>query len=264
MSLDNINDTSLKKISLITALLLAVIGSITFYTRYAYAETGHGYLFIAHLAVCVFTLIAIRMRSVPLAGLLILIFIGVQLYSIQKFSWRENYIKMAETGNPFPLEILIDEYPSFEEYTFTFLGAPDWVRFNEECVQPALARQQTLPRCASPDMIQRYYNIDIIPVISAYFQKMRATAKRIQKGELKKGSDYRACIADKTCAVVPMLPKGVNAQQIDSSSRDYIGVRQAFWSLINSETTSEQTCALTPICRALVHMKVVDGTKIPF
>ncbi|MBU6235731.1 MAG: hypothetical protein KGQ41_07795, partial [Alphaproteobacteria bacterium] len=197
---------------------------------------------------------------IPMALLLA----GVMTYSTNKFNWRQSYIELANMGQPFFLEELIDRYPTYEEYTFAFLKAPDWVRFNDECVQPALLNQVVPPRCASMDLIQRYYNIDMTMTMSAYYAKMKRTAKKVEEGKLKKRSEYAQCISNKECATIPLLPKGVDAEKVDPTSKDYIGVRQAFWSLITDKKMSQEVCSLTPICRALVNMKAIDPAKMPF
>lgn len=264
MPLENIDEKKLKMMAVVTALGAAAIGSMTFYLRYPYIESGHGYIYAAYLGACIGLAVTLRMRNLALFVLALLAAIGFQIYAVKKFDWRQTYISMAEAGQPFALEEYIDTYPTFEEHLFTFLNMPDWVRFNQQCVQPALAQQPTAARCGSVDLIQRYYNIDIIASMTAHFEKMRFTARRIQSGDMKKSYEYAQCIANKQCASVPMLPKGVDANRIAGDSEEYIGIRKAFWSLVNDSKVTEEVCALTPVCRALVNLKVIDPQHMPF
>jgi len=259
-----ISEKNLTYLALAGFFVAVLAGAGTFYVRYPYTEDGQAYLMIAYLLFILVLFFAIKLWKLPLIGVAVVFSISILGYANKKFDWRENYIQMAKLGQPFFLEEMIDRYPTYEEYTFDFLGAPDWVRFNEECVQPALLNQVVLGRCASFELIQRFYRIDMQAAMITHLNKMRETAKRIQEGQMKKRSEYIACLASKECAAIPLLPKGIDATRIDPTSRDYIGIRQAFWSLINERKMSQETCALTPICRALVNMKVVEPAKLPF
>lgn len=264
MSKAPISERKLHFIAILVTLAALVAGLGVFYARYAYAEPGHNYLSIAYLVGCIILFFSIRLWNIPLLLGALVLMTGTQIYAGNKFDWRQNYIELANMGQPFFLEEFIDHYPTYEEHVFTFLKAPDWVGFNDTCVQPALHNQVILPRCASIELISRYYNIDISEVMMAYFARMKNTAKMVESGQMKKRSQYAQCIADKSCATIPLLPKGVDAEKLDPSSRDYIGVRQAFWSLINDKKMSAEVCSLTPLCRALVTMKAVDPARLPF
>ncbi|NBX65581.1 MAG: hypothetical protein EBQ96_01120 [Proteobacteria bacterium] len=259
-----LSESKLTFIAIMMTMVALLVGYGVFYMRYAYAEDGHNLLAVGYLVACIFLFFAVRLSNIFLLILAVGLVGGIQVYATKKFDWRQNYIQLAEMGQPFFLEEFIERYPTFEEYTFKFLKAPDWVRFNDDCVQPALLNQVVPPRCSTFDLISRYYNIEIQPLMSAHYGKMRRTAKMIEEGKMKKRSEYAQCIANKSCATIPLLPKGVDAEKLDASSRDYIGVRQAFWSLINDKKMSQEVCALTPLCRALVNMKTVDPGKLPF
>lgn len=246
------------------AIVVAAVGMAMFYTRYAYAEEGHGTLAIVYLAACMGIFFGIRLWKISFLLVCLIVGLGVQLYAYKKFDWRENYITLAQAGQPFFLEEYIDHYPTFEEHAFPFMGAPNWVKFNDECVQPALVNQPIPPRCTTFDLILRHYHVDAHAAMQQYFAKMKNTAAMIQKGELNKRSAYAECIANKSCVTIPLLPKGVDATKIDASSKDYMRVRQAFWSLVNDPTMSPEVCSLNDFCRALVAMKAVDPTKLPF
>lgn len=264
MSKAPMSESKLNFTAILITIAALIIGLGNFYMRYAYAEDWHNYLAIAYVVGCIILFFGLRIWNIPLLLVAFIVVCGTQIYATNKFNWRQNYIDMANMGQPFFLEEFIERYPTYEEYTFKFLKAPDWVRFNEDCVQPALLNQVVPPRCASFDLITRYYNIDVAAVMGTYFGKMKRTAKMVEGGKMKKRSQYAQCIAEKTCVTIPLLPKGVDADRLDASSKDYIGVRQAFWSLINDKKMSAEVCSLTPLCRALVAMKAVDPAKLPF
>ena len=264
MSSAQMSESKLTTFAILGTLGALGAGLFIFYSRYAYAEEGHDILAIAYLIGCIALFFGIRLWKILIMIVAVAALAGIQVYANQKFDWRQNYIQMAEMGQPFFLEELIDHYPTYEEHTFSFLNAPDWVRFNDDCIQPGLLNGVVPPRCTSFDLIQRYFNIDLATAMGTYFVKMKYTAKQIEEGKMKKRSDYASCIASKNCVTIPLLPKGVDAEKIDPTSRDYIGVRQAFWSLVNDKKMSQEVCALTPVCRALVNMKVVDPAKLPF
>ncbi len=259
-----INERNLNILGIVAAVIAALAGAVVFYGRYPFAEPGTNYLIGAYGVCCFLLFFGIRLWKITIMAIAIFGLIGVQSYSARKFSWRENYISLAQMGQPFFLNEFIDHYPTYEEYTFEFMKAPDWVRFNDECVQPALTQNPVPPRCASFDLIQRYYRIDLRQAMSQHFAKMKRTATMVQEGKLSKRSAYAECIANKQCATIPLLPKGVDANAIDPGSQDYIGIRQAFWSLINDKKMSPTACALTPLCKALVNMRVVIPDKMPF
>lgn len=264
MTAAQMSESKLTFAAITITLAALAVGLGAFYLRYAYAEDGLRYIVITYIVACFGLFFSIRLWKIILIGIFAAMMIATQLYATHKFDWRQNYIELANMGQPFFLEEFIDRYPTYEEHTFPFLGAPDWVRFNDECVQPALLNQVIPPRCASTDLIQRYYRLDVVMAMSTYYSRMKNTAKMVEEGKLKKRSQYAQCIADKQCATIPLLPKGVDAEQVDPSSKDYIGIRQAFWSLINDKKMSQQVCSLTPLCRALVNMKAIDPAKMPF
>lgn len=264
MSTPPLSEGKLSIIALVSTLAIAGVGLASFYTRYPYAENGHNYLAMAYIGACFFLFYGIRLWKPKLLIVAVAVLVGSYAYATKKFDWREDYIKMAEMGQPFALEEYIDAYPTFEQHTFKFLKAPDWVGFNDDCVQPALVGQVIPPKCGGLELIQEHYNIDMMSVMSIHASKMRATAKKIEAGEMQKRTSYAECIARKECATIPLLPKGVDAEKLDPNSQDYIGIRQAFWSLVNDKKMSQQACALNMMCRALVAMKAINSDKIPF
>jgi hypothetical protein len=259
-----VSDRVLTFLGLIVALGVAAVGLFVFYSRYEYAEIGQDYLVMGYVASCFMLFFGVRLWNIPLFVFAIAACVAIQAYSSYKFEWRQYYVDQAQAGHPFPLEEFIDHYPTFEEHTFKLLKSPDWVGFNTDCVQPALSNHPMAGQCGSFDLIQQYYNIDMRQVMSEHYARMKNTAKMIQAGKMNKRSAYSTCIANKSCATIPLLPKGIDANHIDPTSRDYLDVRQAFWSIVNDRKMSAEVCALTPMCKALVTMKAVDPAKMPF
>lgn len=258
-------NTKLRNIlSVVVPVIALIFGVFVFLSRYAYAEDGHNSLLTTYIVACVVLFWALRKMSPVLLGLCLVVMLGTQVYAAQKFNWRQAYIENAVAGNPFPLEEMIISYPTYEDHLFTFLKKPDWVRFNSDCIQPALEKLPTGDHCGTPENIQAKYNIDIIGEMTVYAGKMQRTAKMLESGKMAKRSQYLACIAEKNCATIPLLPRGVDAEKMDPMSRDYLEIRQAFWSLVKDKKLSKETCNLTDICRALVNIGIVDQDAIPF
>jgi hypothetical protein len=89
---------------------------------------------------------------------------------------------------------------------------------------------------------------------------MKRTAQRIQDGNLKTKKAYQQCLTNKTCAIIPLLPANVDAEQIEQQSTDHIKTRRMFWSLINDTQISPEICEFIDLCRALRNSGV---TPIP-
>ena len=259
-----VSETLLTIIGLIIAIAAAAVGLFMFFSRYEYAEAGQNYLVMGYVASCFILFFGIRLWNIPLFVIAILALSGVMTYSQLKFSWREDYIESAKAGHPFELEEYIDHYPSYEEHLFKIMKAPDWVGFDEDCVKPALMNQSMAGQCGAIDLINQYYNIDVKRTMTEHYGRMKNTAKQIQAGKLNKRSAYIQCLASKTCATIPLLPKGVDANHIDPTSTDYIDVRTAFWSIINDKHMTLPVCNLTPLCKALINMRAVDAKRLPF
>ena len=150
-----LSERNLTIVGFLAAIAAAAFGLVVFYGRYPFAEDGTNTLIALYLSACIILFFGIRFWNIVILAFAVLSLFGVQIYAAQKFDWRENYISLAQMGQPFFLNEFIDHYPTYEEYTFAFLNAPDWVRFNNECVQPALTQNPVPPRCASSDLIQR-------------------------------------------------------------------------------------------------------------
>lgn len=259
-----LNERTLTILGLAASIFAAVVGLMIFYGRYAYAEEGHNYLVIGYLLASIGIFFGIRLWNIPLFVIALGLAILIQIYSGNKFTWRENYVGFAQMGQPFALNEFIDHFPTYEEYTFRFLKNPDWVRFNQDCVQPAMAKQPVGPHCGSLDDIQNRYYIDMKAAMENHYGKMRRTARMVEEGKMNKRSAYAECIANKICVEIPLLPKGVDANKIDPTSREHLEIRQAFWSLINHKRMSDEVCKMTMMCQALVNMKAVKLGALPF
>lgn len=247
----------------VTALML-IVGVFAYLGRYAYAEDGHNWYLFFYILTCGGLFWGIRRMNIGLIIAMVLLGIGIQVFANQKFNWRYEYVENALAGKHFELSEFIHEYPTYEQYLFNITGAPDWVRLNRQCIQPALNEQSTHPNCATTDMIFNNYNIDIIDEMRRYANRMRATAKQLDEGKLKRRHEYQACIQRGQCATIPLLPKGVDAEQIDPMSQDYLDIRQAYWSLVNDKTLTPAVCSLTPMCKAMVKMGLVQPNSLPF
>lgn len=252
---------------LIASVVLAVfllIGVFAYLGRYAYAENGHNWYLFFYVLACMALFLGIRRFNIPLIVMSLLLAFGIQGFANQKFNWRQSYVSDAIAGQHFALQEFIETYPSYEQYVFRFLGEPDWVRLNRDCIQPALNDAPVGPHCTSTDSIFNYYNIDLIREMSGYAHRMRTTAKLLEDGKLTRRHEYINCIESKRCATIPLLPRGVDAEQIDPMSQDYLDIRQAFWSLINDKRLSPEACTLTPMCQAMVKLNLVQINGLPF
>jgi|GEM_PF-1345631 len=251
-------------VAMVVPLIVLIFGTLVMLSRYAYAEDGHNIILTIYIVGCILLFFALRKVSVVFIALLAVLLVGSQVYASQKFNWRQDYIDKANSGHPFPLEEMITAYPTYEEHIFSFLGAQDWVRFNNDCIQPALTSGLLMDQCRTPQEIQDRYRIDIFSAMGDLKHRMQNTAKRLEQGKLSRRSEYMDCIARKECATIPLLPKGVDATKLDPMSKDYIEIRQAFWSLVKDKKMSPGTCELTPICKALVQLGIVNTDSMPF
>lgn len=251
-------------LSWVVLALFLVVGVFAYLGRYAYAEDGHNWYLFFYIIACGGLFIGVRRFNIGLIVAMLVLAFGLQMFANQKFNWRYEYVTNAVAGNPFALSEFIHEYPTYEEYLMRFMGDPDWVRLNRDYIQPALNDAPVGPHCATTDSIYVYYNIDIIDEMRRYANRMRQTAKQLDEGKLKRRQEYQDCIQRRSCATIPLLPKGVDAEQIDPMSQDYLDIRQAYWSLVNDKTLSPEVCTLTPMCKAMVKMGLVQANSLPF
>ena len=258
-SLDLKNNRQLQIALAATIFLLLVIGGI-FLRNTAYYEANQFYYigaFIAGLGLFFWGLLSFRIAVLVPAVLIILISV---MASIMKFDWRKGYIERAEAGNPFLFEEYIDTYPSLEEYLYAnFFDGPNWIGFSQTCGEPAYKDQPLPALCSDLNKIKAEFGLNMKKIVNDHYKKMKKTATRIHKGQLTNKKRYEQCIKSKQCVIVPLLPAGVDPEQI--TGNDYTQVRQAFWSLVEDDKMNEIVCNQMMLCSLLVKMKALNASN---
>lgn len=253
-----LDDKKVLIISITSFILLLFGGCYYLVSQWGYYEDGQGILLVAYAISCFAAFFAIRFTN-PfqiIASLVLLAFI--LFYATQKFEWRKEYVENTLAGKSFLLEPYIDTYPILESYHFGWLwGAPDYVRFSNDCIAPALHNQKPGIHCNSQNSIRSEYNIDAFDMVNEHYKVMQSTAKRVESGRLKSKKQYQQCLANKTCAIIPLLPANVDAESIDRQSQDYLPTRKMFWSLVNDPKISPEICEFMDLCRALRNLEVM-------
>lgn len=249
-------DKSLKRSALIVTILFLLGGLYVFVKDMAYIEANHGYLILAYTLFCgAFYFFFQSWRIIP-ASLSVLIMVALLVAIVQKYEWRKDYV---EAATPFFLEEYITDYPTFEEYLYvTYHEGENWVGFSRDCAEPAMLGSTTPLECRSLAAIEENYGLNLKNEVNAYFRKMKTTAKRVERGQMKTARQYQVCVENKGCAEIPMLPKGVNAEDIDPNSDAYIEVRKAYWNLIDENKITAPVCNHMKLCRVLVKLGIVD------
>lgn len=245
--------------SIITPLALCVvaivIGLNQFFSQWAYSEDGHNHLLFGYLGLCGLLFLIIRIKKAKFSVPLIIIMAAVLFYADQKFEWRKTYITDAKYGRPFPLMPYIDNYPTYEDHLFWFINdKPRYIKFTEECFEPALNNQQSGRDCNSSNQIYETYKVRISSMIDDHYQKMKYTAQQIEAQVFQDISEYEQCLRDRQCAIIPLLP--IDAGEVDELSNAYSDIRNKFWSLINDETISAENCDFFDLCRAMKQLGV--------
>lgn len=257
----HVDDNIYTIVTVAAAFMLLIAGCWMFFADFAYRD--HGQLWVLAVFV-VFTALACfsaLKRTHKLTIILTVMAVAAMFYSNAKFDWRKTYIESKRANNAMMLDAYIAEYPSFEQYLFAgILGHEDPVRLSKNCLEPLVAGSAPeSDSCASLAAMQQKYKIDALGLLTAYHDKMKATAKKINQGELKTAGEYAACIARKECATIPLLPAGVKANAIDSNSnKDYYDIRKAYWSLVKDEKLTPEVCGFIPLCAALGKAKLID------
>ena len=229
------------------AITVLVYGLLEFKDQWQYSEEGHETLLGIYVILSLLLFFLLRIGKIGISVLIMIILAATLFYSNQKFEWRKDYIMQAQFKKPFPLEPYIDSYPTFEEHTFSwFFGTPKWVDFNKECYFPLTKGAGSGRNCKSNKAIQENYNIDVTTLIQKYYKRMQNTAKLIENGRMKSKRQFEKCIHDKRCAMIPLLPKGI---EIDRQSEEHMDVRMQFWSLINDKKMSQKNCDFFELCR---------------
>jgi hypothetical protein len=250
LSFDIKNDRQLQLALGATLVLLIVVLGI-FFNNFAYVEAGTEYYFVGSmvgLGLLFWGLRSFKLMVLVPAVLIILVCLGM---SIMKFNWREAYLAKADAGNPFLFEEYIESYPSFEEYVFaSFTGGPNWITFSRDCAEPVQRSQPPAAECSDLKAIQATYGLDMKKIVNDHFQKMKKTAIRISKGQLKDKVRYEQCIKLGQCVVVPMLPANVNPAVLQTG--EYNEIRKAFWALVDENKLNEDVCDQMLLCSTLV------------
>jgi len=239
-------------------------GLSLFYGNWEYSEDGHEYLALIFVLMCVALFFALRLAKGALSIVSLIFIIGLLIYSGQKFDWRESYVTAAQAGHHFALDAYIDSYPTFEQHNFAgLLGEPQWVNFSKTCYEPLLkaedisrARKNLDRKCKTAATIREAYNVDIADMVNNYYRRMTTTARQIERERFRTKEQFAKCIQDKRCAMIPLLPEGV---QVSANSRDFLEIRNQFWSLINDKTISAANCDFFDFCRV---MRAADLYKI--
>tara|TARA_Y100001001_G_scaffold162709_1_gene189945 strand:- start:1987 stop:2859 length:873 start_codon:yes stop_codon:yes gene_type:complete len=192
----------------------------------------------------------------------ILIFLLSFLMMILKFDWRKEYIQSAEAGEPFLFEQYVDHYPTLEEYfQARMFGGQDWVGFARECGEPAKRREPVPQQCKTLQDIRDTYGLNVQQVMDNHFAKMKKTARLIADGKMTNKRIYERCVAQKNCAIVPLLPANVENNEMIAQSTDYMDLRQAFWSLVEDENLSRSVCDYMGLCNLLVRMGAINMNR---
>lgn len=192
----------------------------------------------------------------------ILIFLISFLMMVLKFDWRKEYIQSAEAGNPFLFEEYVDHYPTLEEYfQARLLGGEDWVGFARECGEPAKRRAPVPQQCKTLQGIRDAYGLNIQDVMDEHYAKMKKTARLIADGKMTNKRIYERCVAQKNCAIVPLLPATVENEDLVAQSTDFMDLRQAFWSLVEDENLSRSVCDYMTLCNLLVRMGAINMNR---
>ncbi len=258
--LASLNDRQITYFALAVSLGFIILGMVIFLQNIAHAETGTGWLAMGYVITCFFLFFVLRLRMLVLTILCVSAAFALQTYAYKKFEWRGEYIQNAQAGEPFMAEAYIDHYPTYEEQIKArIFKEPNWVDFTNQCLWPLSKSMKPDVRCSNPNLVSTYYNIDLSGALIAQFDKMKETARRIEAGDLKTKAELQQCIADKQCALVPLLPPNVDATKIAPTSVEYMAIRKAFWSVMNDNRIRPEVCEYMLLCKAMVQLNLLDA-----
>jgi len=259
--LHRISDRHITFASLGFSVFALSIGLTTFLRNWEYSETGHGWLLLAFCISSALLFFFLRLRQKSLAIMIVIMLVVIQTYAVKKFDWQRQYMENALTGKRFLAEDYIDKYPTFEEQLQArYLGQPNWVDFTNDCLIPLNQGLKTDNRCLNLSSVSTYYHLDLNAALNDYYQRMRNTARRISNGELKTKTELQQCIAQKQCALVPLLPPDVQAASIGPASTEFLIIRKAFWSLVNDDRLKPEVCEYSLLCKAMVQMGFLSAS----
>jgi hypothetical protein len=252
------DDRKILILSIVATVVVLFGGLYNLLTQWNYYEDGQDIIAVLYAVGCVGLFFAFRFMNPARIILIILILSMIQFYAQQKFDWRAAYIDSSKTESGFVLDQYIKEYPTYEQHVFgAFWGAPKYVDFAEECIEPTLRGVNAQRECKSSNAISNEYNINAKEMVDEHFQKMKRTAQRIEGGQMKSKRQYEACLVNKTCAIIPLLPANVDADSISRQSEDHIATRRMFWSLVNGNQITPELCEFMDLCRALRDLDVI-------
>lgn len=247
----------------ILSMVLAAVGVFVLLTYRNYLDVGQIPLGILYFAGVFVVYQAHKKDNLALAGIFTLVALVLVSLSVAKIFWNKNYLQSLTTANAFVLEDYIERYPLLEEYAFAgLLGKKDWVRFSDECVAPALQGRSTGSACHSDQGIQRKYKLNVNAEIDTVLRRMQRTAKDINDGRIKSGSDYQRCVGSRRCAPIPLLPANVDAKALEGNNTEHLAVRTAFWDLAEEKGLTQPVCEAMILCRAMMATGVVAFSEI--
>ena len=251
-------------VSLSIGLAALGFGLYSFLSQWSYSEAEHEYLLIAYAIGAVLAFLALRMSRTGFGVFIIICLVGITFYANHKFDWRKSYVTAAEKGNYFAMEQYIDKYPTFEGHKFAwFLDTPRWVTFSKDCYEPlinarTIQKENIVRTCKNAALIKDFYGVDVRQIINDHYRKMQSAAKRLENGKLNKRK-FEACLNNKTCAMIPLLPAGV---EVDQQSEDYMDIRKQFWSVRNDKKMSQKNCDFFDFCRVMTAAEIIAFDKI--
>lgn len=255
-------DKALFSSILISASVL-IAGCVFFISSWAYSEQWHEILFSVYAACSAGLFFTLRSKYKQLTIFLALILIFTVAYANLKFEWRKEYIMASKSNVRFELDPYIERYPLFEEHILPSLfGVPQWINFNDDCLRPILKQKPANRSCRSVKLIENRYGFNVEELINMHYKKMQNTAQNLERGKIKNKKQLITCLHSKKCARIPLLPAGVQVEEINEESEDYIDVRRQFWSLINENEISPANCEFMDLCRAMRDIGVI-GIKKP-
>ncbi|PCI01144.1 MAG: hypothetical protein COB76_01980 [Alphaproteobacteria bacterium] len=258
----NFDDKKTLIVSLAISLIVLFSGLVHMLGQWNYYEEGHGILAIVFAIACFALFFSLRFADITKIISAVILLGLVIFYANQKFEWRKSYIDDSNNGKPFILSPYITTYPTLEERHFgSLLGVPSWVQFAEECIEPSLKGNKAARDCKSSSSINDTYGIDALKLVNTHFTRMKRTAQKIEGGQMKSKRQYQRCLVNKTCAIIPLLPAHVEAEDIDRQSQDHIATRTMFWSLVNDPKISPEICEFMDLCRALRDLDVMPIEK---
>ena len=229
-----------------------------------YLDFGHLILAIAYVVIALVTYWSLLKAKLIPSALGVLLAVGILGFQLEKVWWSENYLQNLTTSNAFIFEDYIETYPTLEEHIFAgILKRPDWIRFADECMQPALNRRPVPEQCRTPEQIDAVYRIKVDQEMQRFVGRMQKTAQDVEGGRIKSPGQYQKCIAEKRCAPIALLPDNVEAESLQGDRTQYIEIRQAFWDLIENKGLTPPVCLTMTLCRGLLAVGVVSFNAPP-